>query len=53
MLSVYHAGVGYGIGRVPWSLEGTLKCGGGKLLIPYDGGITSVGGIEVERRVFP
>jgi len=31
----------------------TPKCGGGKLLIPYDGGLTTVIGNEAERRVFP
>ena len=42
-----------GIGAVPWALEGTPKCGNGKLLIPYDGGLTTVMGGEAERIVFP
>ena len=52
LLGLYHAGVGHGVGSVPWSLEGTPKCGGGKLLIPYDGGLTTVIGTESERRLF-
>ena len=41
-----------GIGAVPWALEGAPQCGGGKLLIPHDGGITTVMGETAERRVF-
>jgi hypothetical protein len=48
----YHAGIGYGIGKAPWVLEGAPKCHGGKLLIPYDGGITTILDGVATRRVF-
>jgi hypothetical protein len=40
------------IGRAPWSLEGTPKCADRKLLIPFDGGITTCVGDGFEREVF-
>ena len=53
LLAVFFAGVGHGVGSALWTLEGTPVCGHGKLLIPYDGGITTVAGTVAERRVFP
>jgi hypothetical protein len=42
-----------GIGAAPFTLEGAPKCSGGKLLIPHDGGITTIlNGKMVEREVF-
>ena len=48
---------GNNIGSIPWALEGTPKCRDEKLLIPFDGGITTclAGGEEcrISREVFP
>ena len=41
------------IGSAPWTLEGTPMCDGRKLLIPHDGGITTVVGDGFNREVFP
>jgi hypothetical protein len=44
--------VRHSIGNVPWSLEGAPVCHVGKLLIPFDGGLTTCVGDTSERRVF-
>jgi hypothetical protein len=43
------------IGSVPWVMEGSPGCAGSsKLLIPHDGGITTIiGGNVSERQLFP
>ena len=43
----------YDIGTMPWTLEGTPMCRKNKLLIPFDGGITTCVDNEVRRRQFP
>ena len=43
----------HSIGNAPWSLEGAPICKGEKLLIPYNGGITTSVGADTNRRVFP
>jgi hypothetical protein len=42
----------HSLGNVPWSLEGAPQCNDGKLLIPYNGGLTTIIGNVLERRVF-
>jgi hypothetical protein len=39
------------IGAMPWALEGTPKCHQNKLLIPFDGGITTCMN-KISRRIF-
>ena len=51
LLAAY-PGVEYKIGNAPWVMEGPPKCGSSKLLIPYDGGITTCIGWETSRRIF-
>ena len=57
LLAAFLHGIGYGIGDAPWTLEGPPRCAGKKLLIPYNGGLTTVvnagGECFAERRVFP
>ena len=53
LLGMRHTSYKASVGDAPWMLEGTPKCSGSKLLIPYDGGITTVVGNTAERRVFP
>ena len=45
-------GMRFDIGKIPWTLEGTPRVHRDRLLIPFDGGITTVQG-ESERMVFP
>jgi hypothetical protein len=54
LLAAQHLGAyRYDIGAIPWTLEGTPKCHRDKLLIPFDGGITTHYNGELERRIFP
>jgi hypothetical protein len=52
-LAMYYSGIAYTIGTFPLALEGSPECSEHKLLILFDGGLTTCVGDQLQRQSFP